>query len=144
MISQTTFPNTEVLDYTTDPRLSREVKSFLKKLNGTDAPPIETLSPIEARKVLYDAQASVVVDLSGIEEAEKINEKLTSSSFIYTGTTLSYTTNPQAIYTSRLLNFNDLPEPKNAIDNKNNDNSFEVYSGNYIPKLFYKSILEII
>jgi acetyl esterase/lipase len=72
MTIQTTFPQTQVLDYTTDPRLSREVKEFLKKLNGTDAPPIETLSPIEARKVLSDAQASVDVDLSGIEEAEKI------------------------------------------------------------------------
>jgi acetyl esterase/lipase len=72
MTTQTTFPNAEVLDYTADPRLGREVKEFLKKLNGTDAPPIEKLSPIEARKVLSDAQASVDVDLSGIEEAEKI------------------------------------------------------------------------
>jgi acetyl esterase/lipase len=68
---QTTFPKIQVLDYASDPRLGKEVKQFLKKLNGTDAPPIETLSPIEARKVLSDAQASVSVDLSGIEEAEK-------------------------------------------------------------------------
>ncbi|POG67863.1 kinase-like domain-containing protein [Rhizophagus irregularis DAOM 181602=DAOM 197198] len=53
-----------------------------------------------------------------IEEADKINEKLTSSSLSYNGSTLSYTTNPQAVYTSRLLNFKNLPEPKNAIDNK--------------------------
>ncbi|GBC18954.1 uncharacterized protein OCT59_015208 [Rhizophagus irregularis] len=53
-----------------------------------------------------------------IEEADKINEKFTSTSLPYNGTTLSYTTNPQAIYTSRLLNFKNLPEPKNAIDNK--------------------------
>jgi serine/threonine protein kinase len=58
-----------------------------------------------------------------VEEAEKINEKLTSSSLTYTGTTLSYTTNPQAVYTSRLLDFKNLPEPKNAIDNKDDDNS---------------------
>ncbi|CAB5327703.1 unnamed protein product [Rhizophagus irregularis] len=60
-----------------------------------------------------------------IKEAEKINEKLTSSS---TGPTLSYTTNPQAVYTSRLLDFKNLPEPKNAIDNKDDDNSFGEYS----------------
>jgi acetyl esterase/lipase len=72
MTIQTTSPKIQVLDYTTDPRLGREVKEFLKKLNDPDAPPIETLSPIEARKVLSDAQASVNVDLSGIEEAEKI------------------------------------------------------------------------
>ncbi|POG76983.1 kinase-like domain-containing protein [Rhizophagus irregularis DAOM 181602=DAOM 197198] len=63
-----------------------------------------------------------------IEEANKINKKLTSSSSLYTGPTLSYTTNPQAVYTSRLLNFKNLPEPKNAIDNKDDDNSFGEYS----------------
>ncbi|POG58999.1 kinase-like domain-containing protein [Rhizophagus irregularis DAOM 181602=DAOM 197198] len=61
-----------------------------------------------------------------IEEADKINEKLTSSSLLYTGNTLSYTTNPQAVYTSRLLDFKNLPEPKNAVDSKDDgDNSFE-------------------
>ncbi|UZO22881.1 uncharacterized protein OCT59_015230 [Rhizophagus irregularis] len=52
------------------------------------------------------------------EEADKINEKLTSTSLLYNGTTISYTTNPQAVYMSRLLDFKNLPEPKNAIDNK--------------------------
>ncbi|POG67873.1 kinase-like domain-containing protein [Rhizophagus irregularis DAOM 181602=DAOM 197198] len=62
-----------------------------------------------------------------IEEADKINEKLTSTSLSYNGTSLSYTINPQAVYSSRLLNFKNLPEPKNAIDNKDDDNSFEEY-----------------
>jgi serine/threonine protein kinase len=62
-----------------------------------------------------------------VEEAEKYNEKLISSSSLYTGTTLLYTTNPQAVYTSRLLDYRNLPEPKNAIDK--NDNNGE-YSGN--------------
>jgi serine/threonine protein kinase len=65
-----------------------------------------------------------------VEEAEKTNEKLTSTSLLYTGTTLSYTTNPQAVYTSRLLDFKNLPKPKNAINNKDDDNSFGEYSGN--------------
>jgi serine/threonine protein kinase len=65
-----------------------------------------------------------------IEEAVKINEKFTSTSSLYTGTTLSYTTNPQAVYTSRLLDFKNLPKPKNAIDNKDDDNPFGEYSGN--------------
>ncbi|RGB39914.1 kinase-like domain-containing protein [Rhizophagus diaphanus] len=60
------------------------------------------------------------------EEADKINEKLTSSSLSYNGTTLSYTTNPQAVYTSRLLDFKNLPEPKNAIVNKDDDNSIQL------------------
>ncbi|POG77955.1 kinase-like domain-containing protein [Rhizophagus irregularis DAOM 181602=DAOM 197198] len=63
-----------------------------------------------------------------IEEVDKINEKLTSSSLLYNGPTLSYTTNPQAVYTSRLLDFKNLPKPKNAIDNKDDDNSFGEYS----------------
>jgi serine/threonine protein kinase len=65
-----------------------------------------------------------------IEEVEKINEKLTLSSSLYTaGTTLSYTTNSQSVYTSRLLDFKNLPEPKNTIDNKDDDNLCEEYSG---------------
>ncbi|UZO23167.1 uncharacterized protein OCT59_015511 [Rhizophagus irregularis] len=60
-----------------------------------------------------------------IEEADKINEKFTSTSLPYIGATLSYTTNPQAVYTSRLLDFKNLPEQKNAIDSNNDDNSFE-------------------
>jgi acetyl esterase len=54
-----------------DPRLSRGVKAFLKVLNSPGGPPLETLPPLEAREVLVNAQASVPVDLSGIEESEK-------------------------------------------------------------------------
>jgi acetyl esterase/lipase len=54
-----------------DPRLSRGVKAFLKVLNSSGGPPLETLPPLEAREVLVNAQASVRVDLSGIEESEK-------------------------------------------------------------------------
>ena len=54
-----------------DPALSREVKTFLAALNGAGGPPLETLSPEEARLGLVGAQASVLVDLSGIEVMEK-------------------------------------------------------------------------
>src|SRR6185503_7853997 len=54
-----------------DPRLSRGVKAFLKVLNSSGGPPLEELPPLEAREVLVGAQASVQVDLSGIEESEK-------------------------------------------------------------------------
>ena len=59
------------LEVETDPRLSRGVKAFLKILNSSGGPPLETLPPLEAREVLVGAQASVPVDLSGIEESEK-------------------------------------------------------------------------
>ncbi|RIA83676.1 hypothetical protein C1645_833427 [Glomus cerebriforme] len=48
-----------------------------------------------------------------IKEADEFNEK--QPSFTKSDNTkLTYTTHHQAIYTSRLLNFNNLPEPKNA------------------------------
>jgi acetyl esterase len=60
----------KVKDWATDPHLSREVKTFLKRLN-TGGPGLETMSPEDARKVLEDAQTSVEVDYSGIEITEK-------------------------------------------------------------------------
>jgi len=53
-----------------DPALSVGVKKFLTALNAP-GPALESLPPMEARKVLEDAQKSVAVDLSGIEETEK-------------------------------------------------------------------------
>lgn len=59
------------VDYRNDPNLSRETRAFLAALNSPAPPALEKLSPAEARAVLVGAQASVQVDLSGIEEAEK-------------------------------------------------------------------------
>ena len=50
-------------------------------------------------------------------ETDEFNK--TQPSFTLSNTELKYTTHPQAIYTSRLLKFENLPEPKN-----------EDYSGN--------------
>lgn len=62
----------EILDYREDPRLTRGTRTFLEALNSAGGPPLETMQPLDARKVLVDAQASVEVDLSGIEESEKV------------------------------------------------------------------------
>ncbi|RIA83497.1 kinase-like domain-containing protein [Glomus cerebriforme] len=51
---------------------------------------------------------------SEIVEADEINKK--QPSFTKSDNKLTYTTHHQAIYTSRLLNFNNLPDPKNADD----------------------------
>lgn len=53
-----------------DPQIFSEIRNFLKALNSGDGPPIETLSPTDAREVLTGAQKSVGVDYSGIEETE--------------------------------------------------------------------------
>ena len=55
-----------------DPRIFLPVRAFLKALNSGTGKPIEQLSPADARQVLTDAQNSVQVDYSGIEESEAI------------------------------------------------------------------------
>ena len=60
----------QVRDYATDPNIDKGTKAFLKLLNAGGAP-LETLSKQDARNVLINAQASVNVDLSGIEVSEK-------------------------------------------------------------------------
>src|SRR6267142_1554262 len=61
----------KAIEVEVDPRLSRGVKAFLRVLNSSGGPPLETLPPLEAREVLVNAQASAPVDFSGIEESEK-------------------------------------------------------------------------
>jgi acetyl esterase/lipase len=71
MNTRTSSEQNKPLDFSIDPRLSRGTKAFLKVLNSSGAPPLETLPPIQAREGLVQAQASVAVDLSGIRESEK-------------------------------------------------------------------------
>ena len=71
MKSSTDLERENPLEVAADPRLSRGVKAFLKVLNSSGGPPLESLPPLEAREVLVNAQASAPVDLSGIEESEK-------------------------------------------------------------------------
>jgi acetyl esterase len=70
MVAQVNSPAAKMLEVADDPRLSRKVKAFLNAVNSGGVP-VETLPPLAARQVLVDAQASVEVDLSGIEESEK-------------------------------------------------------------------------
>lgn len=62
-----TLSEIQPLPVAQDPAVSRQTKDFLAALNGAGGPPLETLSPAEARQVLVGAQASVPVDVSGIE-----------------------------------------------------------------------------
>ena len=67
-----------------------------------------------------------------IKEVEEINNLSTSNTTLQNSLAFSYETHSEAIYTSRLLNFNNLPEPKNSDDYyKQYDNIIsEEYSGN--------------
>jgi acetyl esterase/lipase len=60
-----------IVDFSTDQRLSRGTRAFLKALNSPTPPELEKLPALQARKVLETAQASVAVDYSGIAESEK-------------------------------------------------------------------------
>jgi acetyl esterase/lipase len=66
-----TRPTKKPADYKTDPHIDSHVRAFLKQLNSGDGPPMEEMDPYDAKKVLEQAQASVKVDLSGIDESEK-------------------------------------------------------------------------
>lgn len=70
----TNSANAQVQDYLTDPQLDRGTKEFLKALNSSDGPALETLSKEDARQVLVGAQEAFEVDLSGIEESVKTIE----------------------------------------------------------------------
>jgi serine/threonine protein kinase len=62
-----------------------------------------------------------------MKEAENINNSLLTSGTFLTNLGISYETHSEAIYTSKLLNFNNLPEPKNSDDYyKVNDNIISI------------------
>lgn len=65
IMAQSTVPAAQ------DPNISKDIRAFLKVLNGGGGVPLETLSPKDARQVLIDAQKSVTYDYSDIEESEK-------------------------------------------------------------------------
>ncbi|MEH2453318.1 hypothetical protein [Nostoc sp.] len=70
MVAQANSQAAKILEVADDPRLSKGTKEFLKVLNSGGVA-LEKLTPVEARQILVDAQASVSIDLSGIEESEK-------------------------------------------------------------------------
>ena len=60
-----------LVNYATDPHLDRGTKAFLTILNTSGGAPLESLPPREAQQGLAQAQASVEVDLSGIDVTKK-------------------------------------------------------------------------
>lgn len=46
-----------------NPKVEHRTREFLRALNSGGGPPMETLTPAQARKILVDAQASVSLDL---------------------------------------------------------------------------------
>ena len=62
------------------------------------------------------------------KEAEEFNKSITSKLNTSLNISSPYTTHPQAIYTSRLLDYKNLPEPQNSKEiNSQFYNSFGIY-----------------
>lgn len=71
METQTQDKAVGIPPFAEDPALSVGVKAFLKLLNDPNGVPLESMAPLDARKVFEGLQQSVEVDLSGTEETEK-------------------------------------------------------------------------
>lgn len=71
IIMNTSLSHAQNISAEKDPNIDPQIREFLKALNNSGGKPLETLSPKEARQVLVNAQQSVEVDYSGIEESEK-------------------------------------------------------------------------
>ncbi|POG78652.1 kinase-like domain-containing protein [Rhizophagus irregularis DAOM 181602=DAOM 197198] len=87
-----------------------------------DADPLKRPNADEIQKFMselyFDVEKNKVdsVIYGQVKEADEINKKSSFSSPLISTGTISYMTHPQAVYTSRLLDFKNLPEPKN-VDN---------------------------
>ncbi|RHZ49238.1 hypothetical protein Glove_527g9 [Diversispora epigaea] len=60
----------------------------------------------------YNKDSEIVIQIKKAEEFSE-NQESTNTTTTITTTALNYQTHPQAIYTSRLLNYSNLPKPKN-------------------------------
>ncbi|UZO01380.1 uncharacterized protein OCT59_012481 [Rhizophagus irregularis] len=72
----------------------------------------------------YEPNDKQTIELQAqIKEADEINNNSSNSGITSNNLGISYNTHSEAIYTSRLLDFNNLPEPKNSDDYyEQNDN----------------------
>ncbi|GBB91326.1 hypothetical protein RclHR1_18550001 [Rhizophagus clarus] len=101
------------------PRFNIKVPQLIMDLikKCLDADPLNRQTAGEIEFTLYkwwswfDSQMELKKQ---IKEAEEINNNFLASKTI--ALSLSYETHSEAIYTSRLLDFNNLPEPKNSDD----------------------------
>ncbi|EXX74727.1 Cdc15p [Rhizophagus irregularis DAOM 197198w] len=88
-----------------------------------DADPLKRPNANELRELIYDLHMDIgnnkvnSVIYGQVKEADEVNKKLSFSSPLISISTITNMTHPQAVYTSRLLDFKNLPEPKNANNN---------------------------
>ena len=117
------------------PRFNIKVPQLIVHLikRCLDANPLNRPTAKELNDILYPWYDNSDIELTKqIKEAEEINNLSTNSIISSTSLALSYETHSEAIYTSRLLNFNNLPEPKNSDDYyEQNDNIISIEQFRY-------------
>lgn len=59
------------IDPSQNPKVEHRVREFLKALNSAGGPPMETLTPADARQVLVGAQSSVALELPPCDVEER-------------------------------------------------------------------------
>jgi serine/threonine protein kinase len=112
------------------PRFSIKVPQLIIHLikKCLSANPLERPETGGLEGILYGWKSNHKLQIQ-IKEANEMNNYSTSSRIPLTNLGISYKTHSEAIYTSRLLNFNDLPEPKNSDDYyKQDDNIISIES----------------
>jgi serine/threonine protein kinase len=110
-----------------------------------DADPLKRPKADKLHDIMWDLYSHSVKNSEISKQiilVDKINEKFSFSTVQSPSSstnTLSYTTHPQAVYTSRLLDYKKLQKPKNDDDDDDDDKSFGMeYSGNlYKFKLYW-------
>ncbi|GES92915.1 kinase-like domain-containing protein [Rhizophagus clarus] len=96
---------------TSDYKIPRLIFELIEKCWDTD--PLKRPKIAELRKVLGDLCNYNLEISKQFEEVDKFNDKITC---LTSPGMILYSKNSQAIYTSRFLDFDNLPEPKNADD----------------------------
>jgi acetyl esterase/lipase len=75
MVAQVNSPAANILEVANDPRLSKEVKAFLKFLNSGGVA-LEKLSPIEVTTVQYNGMIHDFGLLNGLAEVPAVRSLL--------------------------------------------------------------------
>ncbi|POG61734.1 kinase-like domain-containing protein [Rhizophagus irregularis DAOM 181602=DAOM 197198] len=117
------------------PRFNIKVPQLIMHLikRCLDSDPLNRPTAKEIYEIFDPSQLSYDTELQRqIEKADVINNKLLTEN-TQTSLELLYKTHSEAIYTSRLLNFNNLPKPKNSDD-------YYERSDNIISKEFSESL----
>ena len=111
-----------------------------------DANPLNRPTAEEIVTILYkwrykSSDNETIELLKQIGNADEINNNLLTTSIPSTSLGLSYKTHSEAIYASRLLSFNNLPEPRNSVDYYEREDNIISIGNNFVYFFKQKKII---